>query len=209
MTARTDRIASIILAAGASKRMGRPKMLLPYRSGTVLSCAVAPHLEAGAGRVIVVLGYGADEVRAAAKLPADPRLTTVVNLDWAEGMASSIRRGLEECGEASAVLLALGDQPGVDVARVKAVLAAWAPDIRLVVPVHGDRGSHPVLFARSLFPELRDLRGDVGAREVVRRHWAEAVRVPAPPLADVDTEEDYRTLLDGAPGRPAEGLKLP
>jgi len=205
----TDHVASIILAAGASKRMGRPKMLLPYRSGTVLSSAVAPYLEAGAGPVIVVLGHGADEVRSAAKLPADPRLSIVVNLDWAEGMASSIRRGLQECGEASAVLLALGDQPGADVARVKAVLAAWTPDVRLVVPVHGERGSHPVLFARSLFPELRDLRGDVGAREVVRRHWAEAVRVTAPALADVDTEEDYRTLLEGAPGRPHEGWKRP
>ena len=209
MTARMDSIASIILAAGASKRMGRAKMLLPYRAGTVLSSAVAPHLEAGIRRVIVVLGHRADEARSAAKLPADPRLTTVVNLDWAEGMASSIRRGLEECGEANAVLLALGDQPGVDAARVKALLTAWAPDVRLVVPVHGDCGSHPVLFARSLFPELRDLRGDVGAREVVRRHWAEAVRVPAPALADVDTEEDYRSLIEGAPGRPAEGLKLP
>jgi molybdenum cofactor cytidylyltransferase len=209
VTARTDDIASIILAAGASQRMGRPKMLLPYRAGTVLSSAVAPHLEAGVGRVIAVLGYRADEVRSAAKLPADPRLTTVVNLDWAEGMASSIRRGLEECGEANAVLLALGDQPGVDAARVKALLTAWAPDVRLVVPVHGDRGSHPVLFARSLFPELRDLRGDVGAREVVRRHWAEAVRVAAPALADVDTEEDYRSLIEGAAGPPAEGLKLP
>lgn len=209
MTAGTDHVASIILAAGASRRMGRPKMLLPYGSGTVLSSAVAPHLEAGAGPVIVVLGHRADEVRSAAKLPADPRLSTVVNLDWAEGMASSIRRGLKECGEVSAVLLALGDQPGVDVARVKAVLAAWAPDIRLVVPVHGDRGSHPVLFARSLFPELRDLRGDVGAREVVRRHWTEAVRVPAPALADIDTEEDYRSVRQGMPARPGEGLKLP
>ena len=209
MTAWTDEITSIILAAGASKRMGRPKMLLPYRSGTVLSSAVAPHLEAGVGRVIVVLGHRADEVRSAAGLPADPRLTLVVNVDWAEGMASSIRRGLDECGDAKAVLLALGDQPGVDADRVKALLSAWTPDVRLVVPVHGDRGSHPVLFARSLFPELRDLRGDVGAREVVRRHWAEAVRVPAPALADVDTEEDYRTLLEGSPGRPAEGLKLP
>lgn len=209
MTAWTDPIASIILAAGASKRMGRPKMLLPYRAGTVLSSAVAPHLEAGVGRVIVVLGHGDDEVRSAAGLPADPRLITVVNLDWAEGMASSIRRGLEECGEAHAVLLALGDQPGVDAARVKALLAAWTPDVRLVVPVHRDRGSHPVLFARSLFPELRDLRGDVGAREVVRRHWAEAVLVPAPALADVDTQEDYRSLLQGGPGRPAEGLKGP
>jgi len=209
VTARADQIASIILAAGASQRMGRPKMLLPYCSGTVVSSAVAPHLEAGVGRVIVVLGDHADEVRAAAGLPADPRLTTVVNLDWAEGMASSIRRGLMECGEVSAVLLALGDQPGVDAARVSALLAAWRPGVPLVVPVQGARASHPVLFARSLFPELRDLRGDVGAREVVRRHWADAVRVSAPPLADVDTEEDYRSLLEGGPGRPAEGLKLP
>ena len=208
MKAGTDQIASIILAAGASKRMGRPKMLLPYRAGTVLSSAVAPHLEAGVGRVIVVLGHRADEVRSAAGLPADPRLTTVVNVDWAEGMASSIRRGLEECGEVSAVLLALGDQPGVDAARVKALLAAWTPDVRLVVPVHGDRASHPVLFARSLFSELRDLRGDVGAREIVRRYWPQAARVTAPPLADIDTEEDYRALRDGSVHED-DGLELP
>jgi molybdenum cofactor cytidylyltransferase len=114
-----------------------------------------------------------------------------------------------DCGEASAVLLALGDQPGVDAARVRALLAAWTPDVRLVVPVQGDRASHPVLFARALFDGLRALRGDVGAREVVRRHWAEAVCVPAPALADVDTEEDYRSLLERGPGRPAEGLKRP
>jgi CTP:molybdopterin cytidylyltransferase MocA len=188
--------------------MGRPKMLLPYGSGTLLSSAVAPHLEAGVERVIVVLGDRADEVRSAAGLPADPRLVTLVNRDWAEGMASSIRRGLEACGDASAVLLALGDQPGVDAARVSALLSAWRPGVRLVVPVHGDRASHPVLFARSLLDELRDLRGDFGAREVVRRHWSEAVRVPTPPLADVDTEEDYRGILEGS-ARRAEGLKLP
>jgi molybdenum cofactor cytidylyltransferase len=209
VTAWTDQIVSIILAAGASKRMGRPKMLLPYRAGTVLSSAVAPHLEAGVGRVIVVLGDRAEKVRSATGLLADPRLITVVNLDWAEGMASSIRRGLEECGEANAVLLALGDQPDVDAARVKALLSAWAPGVPLVVPVHGDRASHPVLFARTLFDELRALRGDVGARDVVRRHWAEAARVSMPPLADVDTEEDYRALIEATPGRPAEGLKRP
>jgi molybdenum cofactor cytidylyltransferase len=209
VTTGTPAIASIVLAAGASRRMGRAKMLLPYGAGTVLSSAVAPHLQAGIGRVIVVLGDHAEEVRSAAKLPADARLTTVVNHDWKEGMASSIRRGLDECAAADAVLLALGDQPGVDAARVKALLSAWKPGVPLVVPVHGDRGSHPVLFARSLFDELRGLRGDVGGREVVRRHWAEAVRVPAPALADVDTEQDYRALIEGAPGRPGEGLKLP
>jgi molybdenum cofactor cytidylyltransferase len=208
VTARPYAIASVVLAAGASTRMGRPKMLLSFGAGTVLSAAVAPHLDAGVQRVVVVLGDRADEVLSHARLPSDPRLTVVVNKDWAEGMGASIRRGLAECVEAEAVLLALGDQPGVDAARVKALLSAWTPAIPLVVPVHDDRASHPVLFARSLFDELRALRGDVGAREVVRRHWAEAVRVSAPPLADIDTEEDYRTARAGGPARPGEGLKI-
>jgi molybdenum cofactor cytidylyltransferase len=201
-------IASVILAAGTSARMGQPKLCLPFGAGTILSCAIAPHLEAGLQRVIVVLGGHADELRSAAG-PADPRVRFVVNESWTEGMASSIRRGLEECAAAAAVVLALGDQVGVDAARLKLLLAAWAPDVPLVVPVVGGRASHPVLFARALFDELRALRGDVGAREVVRRHWAEAARVAAAPLADVDTREDYEALLQGRPARPGEGLELP
>lgn len=208
MTAPRDGITSIVLAAGGSTRMGRPKMLLPFGARTVLSTAVAPHLEAGVPRVVVVLGDRADDVRSRAGLPCDPRLGVIVNEDWAEGMASSIRRGLAACGEAAAILIALGDQPGVDAARIEALLSAWAPGIPLVVPVHEDRASHPVLFARSLFDELAALRGDVGAREVVRRHWAKAARVSAPALADLDTEEDYRTARAGGPPRPGEGLKV-
>jgi len=200
--------ASIILAAGGSTRMGRPKMLLPFADGTVLSAAVAPHLEAGVPRVVVVLGDRADDVRAQGGLASDPRLRVVVNDAWAEGMASSIRRGLAVCQDADAVLIALGDQPGVDAARVQALLSAWAPGIPLGVPVHEDRASHPVLYARSVFGELAALRGDTGAREVVRRLWKEAARVSAPPLADIDTEEDYRTARAGGPPRPGEGLKV-
>jgi len=82
VTARTDAIASVILAAGASTRMGRPKMLLPVAGSTLLASAVTPHLAAGIGRVVVVLGPEAEAVRRGAGLPDDPRLRVVVNGDW-------------------------------------------------------------------------------------------------------------------------------
>ena len=187
-------IAGIVLAAGGSTRMGRPKMLLPAGGGTLLSAAVAPLLEAGLDRVVVVLGDRAEEVRRGARLPADPRLVLVVCSDWRAGMAASLKRGLEACAEADAVVVALGDQPGVTADRVRRVTAPFGPDRSLVVPVHRGIPAHPVLFGRSLFPELAALTGDVGAREVIRRHEGEAVRIEIEPLPDIDTEEDYRRL---------------
>jgi molybdenum cofactor cytidylyltransferase len=153
-------IAGIVLAAGGSKRMGRPKMLLPAGGGTLLSAAVAPLLEAGLDRVV--------------------------------GMASSLKRGLEACADADAIVVALGDQPGVTADRIRRITGAFYPGRDLVVPVHQGVPAHPVLFGRSLFRELEALSGDVGAREVVRRHESEAVRLEVEPLPDIDTEEDYR-----------------
>jgi len=185
-------IAGIVLAAGGSTRMGRPKMLLPAGGGTMLSAAVAPLLEAGLDRVVVVLGDRAEEVRRGAQLPADPRLVLVVCTDWRAGMASSLKRGLEACADADAVLISLGDQPGITVERVRMVTAAFAPGRDLIVPVHRGIPAHPVLFGRSLFCELEALSGDVGAREVVRRHEGEAVWIEVEALPDIDTDEDYR-----------------
>jgi molybdenum cofactor cytidylyltransferase len=205
---RTAEVASVILAAGASTRMGRPKMLLPVGGSTLLAAAVAPHLEAGVGRVIVVLGSEAEAVGRSAGLPEDPRMRIVVNEGWSEGMASSLRRGLGECGSAAAALVALGDEPGVTAERVRRIVGAWEPGVPLVVPVHGGRASHPVLFDRRLWSELESIAGDVGAREVVRRHGAEAVRVECAPLADLDTPGDYQDHLRGRSGRGRRGLKL-
>ena len=189
-------IAGIVLAAGGSTRMGRPKMPLPWRGGTVLSASVAPLLESRLDRVVVVLGAEAERVRREAALPEDPRLRVVVNPAWSEGMASSLRRGLEECADADAALVALGDQPEMTADRVACVLNAFGPGVRLVVPVAGSIPTHPILFSRDLFSELRSLTGDVGAREVVRRHEGEAVRIEVEPLSDVDTPDDYRRLQD-------------
>jgi len=203
------RLASIVLAAGGASRMGRPKMLLPVGERTLLAAAVLPHLEAGIGRVVVVLGSDAAAIRGGAGLPDDPRLEVVLNRHWSDGLSSSLRRGLAACGDADAALVALGDQPGVTAARVAAIAAAWRPDAPLVVPrSSAGRAAHPVLFARCLWQELRALRGDVGARDVVRRHLARAVRVDVEALQDVDDERDYQRLLAGR--EPDEsGLELP
>ncbi len=191
-------IAAVVLAAGASSRMGRLKMLLPAGGGrTILRAAVEPLLEAALPRVVVVLGCQAERVRRESGLPDDARVEILVNERWQEGMSSSLARGLESCADAGAALIALGDQPGNTADRVRRIVEAFRPGVRLVVPVHGALASHPVLFSRELFPELAALSGDVGAREVVRRHWHEAVLLELPPLADIDSPEDYGRLGAG------------
>jgi CTP:molybdopterin cytidylyltransferase MocA len=208
MTARAGEVAGIVLAAGASSRMGRPKMLLPMGGGTLLAGVAGALLGGGLARVVVVLGCEADEIRRAAGLPEDPRLRVVVNDEWPSGMASSLRRGLEECGDAAAALVALGDQAGITAERVTRIVGAWHPGVSLVIPVSEGRAGHPVLFGRALWDELRALSGDVGGREVVKRHLEEAVLLPAGPLADLDTEEDLLRHLSGTPPQ-GSGLDLP
>ena len=188
-------IAAVVLAAGASRRMGRAKMLLPLPGGkSVLAASVEPLLEAGLDRVVVVLGGEAERVRREAGLPEDPRVRLVVNERWREGLSASLRCGLDGASDAEALLVVLGDQPGITAERVRRIVAAYSPGAPLVVPVQGSQPGHPVLFSRQLFGELEALAGDVGAREVVRRHWDEAVRLELPPLPDLDTPEDYRAF---------------
>ena len=208
-------IAAIVLAAGGSRRLGRNKLLLPFRDGTVLSATVARVLESPVDQVVVVLGHEAGEIRARAGLPEGPRLSAIDNSDWASGMASSLRAGLAACAEAEAVIVALGDQPGIDPAVIERLVAAYRAGAALAVPVHGatanregERVGHPVLFGRSLFAELGALEGDTGAREIVKRHWAEAALVEGAPVRDVDTEADYAALVAGTPATD-EGLASP
>ena len=192
------KLAALVLAAGASSRMGRPKPLLPLPGGsTLLRAATLPFLEAGLDEVIVVLGAHAAQVRAEAGLPDDPRLKVIDHPGWAEGQASSLRAGLAACGEPDAVLIFLGDLHGLDTARVRRVIAAWHGE-PLVVPQAAGRPTHPVLVARPLFDELLALRGDVGARQVVERHRSSAAVIEEPPLLDLDTPEEHQALLADA-----------
>lgn len=196
-------VHALVLAAGASSRLGRPKMLLDLIGRPLVRHAVDPLLEAGLSRVRVVLGADADAV--AAVLPVDRRVAVSVNPDWASGLASSLRAGLDACAGADAILVVLGDQPTLSAGAVVRVLAA-APGRRLVAAQHAGRLVHPMLFGRELFPELEALRGDVGAREVVRRHRTEAALVAGDAPRDVDTEQDYLAAREGRPPGGGEGL---
>jgi len=209
-------IAALVLAAGGSRRMGRPKMLLPLPGGTVLATVVSRLLAAPVDRIVVIVGHEAAAVRAGAGLPDDARVMVLDNPDWNEGLSSSLRRGLLACPEADALVAALGDQPGVDAEVVRRLVEAWRQGARLAVPVQGrsgdgsaSRAGHPVLFDRSLRGELLALTGDVGAREVLHRHGDEAARIDAPGLPDLDTEEDYRAFLEGRTAAGPQGLELP
>jgi molybdenum cofactor cytidylyltransferase len=191
-------IAALLLAAGASTRMGTSKLLLPWAGGTILGAAARRLLAAPVDRVVLVVGHDADRLLAEAGLPEDPRLTPTRNDRWSEGMASSLHAGLAVAEEARAVAIALADQPDLRPEVVARLIEAWRAGSPLAAPVHEGRVGHPVLFDRSLFPELRALSGDVGARDVVKRHWTNAAKVEAPPLSDLDRRADYDAFLAGA-----------
>ena len=197
-------IAAIVLAAGASTRMGRQKLTLPMADGRALvRLAVEQVLAAGLDETVVVLGGDAEAVSAVlAGLP----VRTVANPRYAEGQSTSLRAGLDALGPGTeAVVIALGDQPLPDPGVVRRLVAAFRETGRpIVVPVYRDGRGNPVLFGSALFGELRAVTGDQGGRGVIAGDPDRVAEVPvdAPMPADIDTPEDYeaarRALRPGA-----------
>lgn len=158
------RLSALVLAAGSSSRMGADKLALAWRGGTILAAAIEPLLgHPEVGEVLVVVRPGAPPPG----LPEGVRL--VPNRGHAEGMASSIVAGVGASDPGSdGWLVALGDMPGLSWALVERLLRAFSREPRpVLVPVHGGRRGHPVLFARSCEPHLLALRGEAGARGVL------------------------------------------
>jgi molybdenum cofactor cytidylyltransferase len=187
-------IAAVVLAAGLSRRMGQPKLLLPLGGAAVIRRAVEP-LVGLVDDVVVVTGPEATAIHAALQgLP----VRFAVNPHPEAGQGTSIAAGVAALDPATrAVLIALGDQPALPPAIVPALLAAFArTDKAIVAPVYRGFQGTPVLFAAAVFPELRALTGDRGARAIVAARAERVARVEfdvAEP-ADVDTPEDYARL---------------
>ena len=193
-----DSIAAVVLAAGESSRMnGRVKQLLPWGEETLLRHAIEQTLEAGFVHVFVVLGYRADLISPTINdLPVD----VIVNDRWSEGVASSVRAAVEALsGSIEAAIFVPSDQPGITAELLRRMADAYVNTGRRVIyATYGGMRGQPVLFDRSLFPELLGLRGDVGGRAVLRRHPDEAMAVGVEDeLAgvDIDTWQDYVRLL--------------
>lgn len=196
-------IALLVLAAGASVRMGpRNKLLLPVGGVSMLERAVRAAVESAAGEVFVVTG--ADDY--AGVLDRYP-VERVFNPDHEEGMASSIRAGVQAAGpHVDAYGILLGDMPFLRPETIGRITRHVRPET-IVVPCFDGTSGHPVLFARSYRRDLLELRGDVGARSVVRAHAANVVTIEAGDpgiLRDVDTEEAYRRAEGPLGGDPPE-----
>jgi molybdenum cofactor cytidylyltransferase len=178
-------IGGLILAAGEGRRFGGTKQLADLGGRPLLEHALAAM--AGVSPRVVVLGHAADEIRARVDLQgAEPVLCD----RWHEGQSASLRCGLAALLGADAVLVALGDQPGLTVAAVDAVLAARG-DEDAVRAVYDGVPGHPVLLRRALLARAGELRGDSGFRELLT--GARVAEVEVGHLADptdIDTREE-------------------
>jgi molybdenum cofactor cytidylyltransferase len=185
--------AGIILSAGESRRMGTPKALLRYRNESFLDTLVglfAPRCEP----VIVVLGAGAETIRAQTARPA----RFVVNPDYRVGMTTSLQCGLRAVPpEAEGVLFTLVDHPAVSADTVRVLLGH--SQARLRVPRYQGRRGHPIWFSRHLIPEFLALPPTGAARDVVGTHAEETEFLDlddAGVVADIDNPADYRSLME-------------
>lgn len=190
----TFRFGAIILAAGASTRMGEPKQLLPLAGRPLLLRAVDAALASSAWPVVVVLGAHAEKIRPLlARLP----VLVVENPAWPEGMASSIRTGVAILQQFSrsldAALVALCDQPAFNTAVIERLVATQRATSRSIVASrYLGRNAAPALFLRPHFPALTALTGEEGARSLLNASPDLVATIDAPELAqDLDTPSDY------------------
>ncbi len=183
-------VSGLVLGAGGSKRLGRPKQLLPYGGGTLLGHVVETARACDFDQLVVAVGGAAGEVRDAVDLSG---AEVVVNDAYGSGCSSSIAAALEVV-RGDVLVLMLGDQPGVTPETVHALLAGRG-DAELGVCLYEDGRGHPIAFARSAFVDLANLHGDKGIWRLLDRGDPAEIRVPGPIPLDVDTEEDYAAVL--------------
>ena len=190
-------IIGIILAAGTSKRMGRPKALLDLNGKTFIRAIVDNHTAAGIEQIVVVLGDHAEEIGNEIK-PLN--VITAYNKEYLSGQLSSVHAGIKAVEQFSpdAILLHPVDHPLILPVTIKRLINSFIEtETPIVVPVQQKRRGHPVIFASSLFPELLSAPQDIGARFVVRNHPAEITEVETGDpgiFMNIDTPEAYENI---------------
>lgn len=187
-------ISGLVLGAGASSRFGRPKQLLPYKGATLLGWVIDQAGRAtGLDEVIVVLGRAADEIREKVEFA---QVKVVENPVFGEGCASSYRAGIEALDPRSeAIMIILGDQPGVDPETINRLAEEWRRDeSQIALASYRGRKGHPLLFAQTLFGQLVGLHGDKAAWKLVDANPGLVRVIPLDREFpdDIDTPEDLR-----------------
>jgi molybdenum cofactor cytidylyltransferase len=186
--------AGVLLAAGESARMGRPKPLLPWGDTTLIEYQVGEMLAAGLERVIVVLGHAWQDVK---PYLTGPAVETVINEAYRESKAGSLRAvAASLLDEDEAVAILSVDQPRPRDVLTRLLAAHDAGAALVTVPVHGGRRGHPTVLAGALIPELRNVLDEtLGLRGLIERHQASLREVAFDTpivLLDLNTPDDYR-----------------
>jgi molybdenum cofactor cytidylyltransferase len=209
-------VTGIVLAAGASERMGEPKLLLPYRRATVLDATVAAVAASGVGRVIVVTGARADEIEASlgTVISSSPSgreeergsrdlksaIVVVQNPDYRRGNMSSLLTATAHDPEAEAFILVPGDLPTIRVGVIDSMVDLWfEKEPWAVVTRYGDRIAHPFLLSRAAVESMEEMKGEkVLGRILIESSDKRVVQLSVSHEAprDVNTPEDYAKLLD-------------
>ena len=190
-------IGTILLAAGGSERMGRPKQLLPFAGTTLLRRAALTALATRFTPVVVVLGAAAEACRAEI---GDLAVVPVEHGAWREGMGSSLRAGVEAlekiAPDTSAALVLLHDQPLIEAAALHKLAALWRlPQAPIAAAFYGGNPGVPAIFGREFFPELKIFAGTEGAKKTLLRHADRMALLDLPEAAeDIDSPADYRRL---------------
>jgi CTP:molybdopterin cytidylyltransferase MocA len=190
-------IAGMVLAAGAATRFGGGKQLAMLEGRPLLEHAVRTMTAAPVGRVVVVLGAGAEDVLARVDLHGADAL---VCERWDEGQSASLACGLAELADCEAVVVTLGDQPRLSPDAIRRVIAARGGGAAAVRATYGGEPGHPVLLERRLFERLRNVTGDHGARNLLLS--VRTREVPCDDLSggvDVDTRSQLDALRAGGP----------
>lgn len=191
----------IILAAGESKRMGKPKQLLSFNGITLLTSVAKTACESDMQPVIVVLGANAEKIEASMNMAG---INLVKNDDWQEGMASSIRKGVTTITEffpnVDGIVMLVCDQPYLTHEVIKALIEAQRNSgLPVAAASYGGKLGTPALFHKSLFSDLMSLEGDTGARKMLERKREHVVEVDFDMgVVDIDTQEDYERWLNKA-----------
>jgi molybdenum cofactor cytidylyltransferase len=198
MNIKISNIAIIILAAGTSSRLGSPKQLLSYKGKNLLRHTVDEALETGCASVFVVLGANSELLRMELK---DKPVSIVENTGWQEGMASSIRCGLETITNTilrpDSIIFMVCDQPFVSSSLLLNLIEKKnKTGMPIVASSYEDKIGTPALFQRSFFPALMELKGDRGARKLITDNPYKVATVSFPEgIKDIDTKDDYEKLI--------------
>jgi molybdenum cofactor cytidylyltransferase len=191
----------IILAAGASKRLGTPKQQLPFQNKSLLQNVVHAARQAGTMPIVVVLGAFATQIK---QQLVTEKVNTVINPHWPTGMGGSIKTGLQHLLQLSpqvnSALLLLCDQPFITTALLEEMYALKKTSGKAIVACsYGNTIGTPALFDKSIFPQLLSLNGQEGAKKILLQHREQVGTIDFPQGAvDIDTNSDYDQLLTKA-----------